>query len=273
MTLGSGAFSNCPGLTSITIPAGVSKILDKTFQNDTGLTSVTWDVSLLTEIGASAFEGCSGLTEMNIPSGTIKIGAAAFKNCTGLTKIVIPASVTSIAGTAFDGCDNALYFVVPGSYAEKWLKDKGIITRNLLAITYELNGGTNNASNPAGYEAGDTFTFAPATRNGYIFKGWFLDEEFNIPITGVEGYSEDLTVYAKWEIEIYTITYELNGGTNHKDNPATYTFLDKVTFKNPEKKDIPLKVGIQILNLRKHLIIFRLRVMEIKPFTPSGAAV
>lgn len=236
VTLGSGAFSNCPGLTSITIPAGVSKILDKTFQNDTGLTSVTWDVSLLTEIGASAFEGCSGLTEMNIPSGTIKIGAAAFKNCTGLTKIVIPASVTSIAGTAFDGCDNALYFVVPGSYAEKWLKDKGIITRNLLAITYELNGGTNNASNPAGYEAGDTFTFAPATRNGYIFKGWFLDEEFNIPITGVEGYSEDLTVYAKWEIEIYTINYELNGGTNHKDNPATYTFLDKVTFKNPEKE-------------------------------------
>ena len=51
-----------------------------------------------------------------------------------------------------------------------------------------------------------------------------------------KGYSEDLTVYAKWEIEIYTINYELNGGTNHKDNPATYTFLDKVTFKNPEKE-------------------------------------
>ncbi|MCD7826306.1 MAG: InlB B-repeat-containing protein [Clostridiaceae bacterium] len=34
----------------------------------------------------------------------------------------------------------------------------------------------------------------------------------------------------------YSITYKLNGGTNHKSNPASYTAVDTVKLKKPTKK-------------------------------------
>ncbi len=241
VTLGSSAFSECPSLTEAVIPEGVAKIGDKAFLNDTGLTSVVLEGGDLTEIGVSAFEGCTALTEITIPNGVTRIGATAFKNCSALKKVVIPASVTYIGADAFSGCGNIEFYVVPGSYAEQWLADNGLSSTKLLTITYVLNEGLNAPENPAGYEAGDTFLFAPATRKGYVFKGWYLDENFQTEIKGVEGCTGNLTIYAKWDIEYYTITYVLNGGENHKDNPETYTILDKITLKNPTKEGFTFK--------------------------------
>ena len=55
--LGDHAFYGCSGLTSLTIPSGV------------------------TSIGSEAFHGCSGLTSMTIPSSVTSIGIAAFYGC------------------------------------------------------------------------------------------------------------------------------------------------------------------------------------------------
>ncbi|MDE7270351.1 MAG: leucine-rich repeat domain-containing protein, partial [Acetatifactor sp.] len=112
VTLGSGAFQDCPFLTKVVIPSGVTKIDKQTFQDDIGLTSVQMAGGFLTEIGVSAFEGCSALTEVSIPNGVTKIGATAFKNCSALTKVVIPASVTTIGEGAFDGCGSNVQFLV-----------------------------------------------------------------------------------------------------------------------------------------------------------------
>jgi hypothetical protein len=77
--IGNGAFADCSGLTSITIPASV------------------------TSIGIEAFVDCSGLTGITIPSSVTSIGNAAFINCSGITSITIPDSVTSIGAYAFEG--------------------------------------------------------------------------------------------------------------------------------------------------------------------------
>lgn len=236
-TLGSNAFKDCPSLTEVVIPSDVTKISDRAFMNDTGLTAVQMVGGSLTEIGVSSFEGCTALTEVSIPNGVTKIGATAFKGCSALTRVVIPESVTNIGKDAFAGCNsNILFLVVPGSYAEEWLKDNKFTFEGLTTITYELDGGLNAPTNPAGYEEGDTFLFAPATRKGYAFKGWYLEANFQTEIKGVEGCTGNITIYAKWEKEIYTITYVLDGGVNHKDNPATYTISDKVELKNPTKE-------------------------------------
>ena len=71
------AFSECSGLTSITIPDSV------------------------TSIGYSAFSNCNRLTTITIPDGVTSIGAYAFLDCTRLTIITIPDSVTSIGLGAF----------------------------------------------------------------------------------------------------------------------------------------------------------------------------
>ena len=233
-TLGNGAFRGCTSIKNAQIPEGVTVINKETFKGDTALAAVAF-AGAITKIDVSAFEGCTALEQIAIPNGTTAIGATAFKGCSGLRKVTIPASVTSIGKDAFSGCDSAVFYVVPGSYAEKWLTDNNLATKTqlLTKINYELNKGVNAPGNPAGYEEGDTFEFLPATRKGYLFRGWFLDSDFKTEIKGVEGCKGELTVYAKWEIETYHITYVLNGGTNDKDNPATYTVEESVTFKNP----------------------------------------
>lgn len=104
------------------------------------------------------------------------------------------------------------------------------------AITYELNGGTNNSSNPDSYFRNETVTFGSPSRNGYEFSGWFINSDFSgNAILTTEGLNGDIILYARWTPKIYTITYNLNGGTNNSSNPNTYTIEEVVSFRTPEK--------------------------------------
>lgn len=83
-------------------------------------------------------------------------------------------------------------------------------------ITYELNGGVNNLSNPNQFtEETSTITLNEPTRQGYTFLGWYSDEDFETKITYIKiGTKTDITLYAKWSINQYTITFNPNGGSS-----------------------------------------------------------
>ncbi len=61
----------------------------------------------------------------------------------------------------------------------------------------------------------DSLTFpANPVKGGYDFDGWYEGEN---KITEIrQGYKEEITLTAKWNIINYTITYQLDGGTNSK---------------------------------------------------------
>ena len=66
-------------------------------------------------------------------------------------------------------------------------------------ISYQLNGGTNNSSNPVRYSGPWNVTLKNATRAGYTFGGWYTDKNFKNRITMIEkGSNKDYTLYAKW---------------------------------------------------------------------------
>ena len=98
------AFNGCTGLNTFTIPNGVTEIGTKSFQNCTSLNSFTFaPTSSITSIGEYAFKGCSNLTSITIPSSLTSISSYAFGNF-GLTSITIPNTVTSIGIYAFSNC-------------------------------------------------------------------------------------------------------------------------------------------------------------------------
>ena len=110
--LGDYAFWGCSGLTSLTLPSGVTSIGRNAFDSCSGLTSMTIPSSV-TSIGGAAFGGCSGLTSLTIPSGVTEIGDEAFSGCSGLTSLSLPSSVTSIGDGAFEGCSGLTSLAIP----------------------------------------------------------------------------------------------------------------------------------------------------------------
>ena len=115
--IGNAAFEGCSGLASLTLPSGVTKIGDNAFCDCSGLTSLTLP-SDVTEIGNAAFEGCSGLASLTLPSGVTKIGDNAFCDCSGLTSLTLPSGVTEIGNAAFEGCSGLTSLTLPSDVTE-----------------------------------------------------------------------------------------------------------------------------------------------------------
>ena len=61
----------------------------------------------------------------------------------------------------------------------------------------------------------NTPVVAPAqpTRTGYTFAGWYTDEALTTPYVFTVFPETDLTLYAKWTINSYTLTFLTDGGT------------------------------------------------------------
>ncbi len=71
---------------------------------------------------------------------------------------------------------------------------------NTYKITYNLNGGTNDPSNPSTYTVEDaTITLKEPAKDGYAFLGWSTGSKI---ITSIEtGSFGDLTLTAQWRAE------------------------------------------------------------------------
>ena len=74
--------------------------------------------------------------------------------------------------------------------------------------------------------------------NGYRFDGWYRNEECTekVDFNGNGTITENVTYYGKYVGKEYNINYELNGGSNSKMNPDTYTYGVGVTSFEPATK-------------------------------------
>ena len=111
-------------------------------------------------------------------------------------------------------------------------------TAPTYAVTLHANGGTINNGNVTEYTYGVGAALpTDVTRTGYTFKGWYDNEGLTgDPVTAI-GNTEtgNKEYWAKWEINQYTITYDLASGTA-EGNPNTYTIeTGAFTLKNPTK--------------------------------------
>lgn len=101
-TIGSCAFLNMDGLTSVILDASVKKIGDWAF-------SGCYELALLNlggveEIGQSAFERCQSLTGVRLPDTLLVLRYRAFYGCDKLVSITVPASVIAMETSVFAHC-------------------------------------------------------------------------------------------------------------------------------------------------------------------------
>ena len=61
----------------------------------------------------------------------------------------------------------------------------------------------------------DTVSFADAVRTGYTFTGWYDMESGGNKVTQIETNSTgNVTLYARWKANSYTVVFDPNGGEN-----------------------------------------------------------
>ena len=87
-------------------------------------------------------------------------------------------------------------------------------------ITYNLDGGSNDLTNPSSYTIEDSITLNDPSKAGYTFKGWYSDSDFKTKVTNISNQTGNVMLYAKWEVNSYNLTLDANNGT----------FAPKVTF-------------------------------------------
>lgn len=113
---------------------------------------------------------------------------------------------------------------------------------NQYNITYVLNGGTNDSSNPSTYRTGDTVTFKAPTKENSTFLGWYAKEDFSgNPIGSISNRTENITLYAKWKI---------NEAENAKYKTEYYTEENGKYILRDTSEDEG-KVGTSVTAVRK----------------------
>lgn len=118
------AFSNCSLLTSMELPASVTKIGNYAFSS-CNLGANGGAIALpenLTTIGDSAFYSCQGISSVTLQSSVESIGKSAFSNCqnmmtigTGIDPYALNDGLQTIGEGAFTGCRKLSEIKIPSS--------------------------------------------------------------------------------------------------------------------------------------------------------------
>ena len=85
-------------------------------------------------------------------------------------------------------------------------------TLNTYAVTFDPR--SQPGPTQATVSHGDTVAVpTPPVREGHTFTGWYLDEASSAAYNFATAVVGDLTLYAGWETNVYTLQFESNGGT------------------------------------------------------------
>jgi len=196
------------------IPPGVAEINNYAFRSCLGLATVSMPNSLAI-IGDYAFSGCANLSAVDMGAGVIRIGIRAFENCSGLAMLMLPPTVTAVGAAAFNGLTGPLYFKGhcpmfdeinpewPLAYYcanrtgwNSYPAPKTLWTS--VAAFYPLGGTLSFASRT--YDVGNPYDVLPAaTRNGYVFAGWWTKKNAQ----GSRVYADTLVPYLTTAHSLY----------------------------------------------------------------------
>ena len=119
---------------------------------------------------------------------------------------------------------------------------------NIVRISFYTSQTVNEITNPnvdqgktyIDLRAGSSLSLKDASCANYDFNGWFLDSSFTKPAPAtLPNIEENQSLYGKFDLQTYTITYNLDGGAYKQGeenlNPKSITYVDSSALVNPSK--------------------------------------
>jgi len=92
-----------------------------------------------------------------------------------------------------------------------------------VTVTFNLNGAPGTSPNPISVAQGGTLPSLPtALSGGRNFNGWFTDSIAGTQVTTSTTINNDMTVWARWSLINYNITY-IHNNENNDTTRATFT--------------------------------------------------
>lgn len=129
--IGTGAFSKCPGITDVKLPASVTIIEDEAFLGCRKLERIT--LPGVKEIGESAFQKCYALKSITIPEDVAAIKSNTFNYCYKLSNVYLSTSLKNIGQRAFFRCTNLRSIRLPNTVTQ--ISDEAFESSGLESIS------------------------------------------------------------------------------------------------------------------------------------------
>ena len=113
---------------------------------------------------------------------------------------------------------------VPNKMPAEDITLKAIWEAVTYSISYDLQDGTL-AGKPATHTYGQTTEIPDPAKTGYTFDGWTVNDgsdKVKDLVLGATDYTADITLYANWTINRYTITFDTGEGSSVDPIEAAY---------------------------------------------------
>ena len=199
--IGSSAFQGCPNITSIYVGSSVKDFLTAmAFTDCKALESIIFEDGATATIGANPFAGCSSLKYIYYGDSVNYHGTF---NCQDVVIVLSTSEKIDHSSHDMSTTKNTIIYTGNGDVladlVANWKFSKNL---NVIAA---MNGG--KLSDHEIY--GDKTQLAEPVREGYIFGGWYENEDCTGPALA-DAPQNGKTYYAKW---VSRITLNPNGGT------------------------------------------------------------
>ena len=92
---------------------------------------------------------------------------------------------------------------------------------NSYTVSFDSNGGSSVAAQSVNYNTAASKPADPSM-TGYTFAGWFTDKDCTTAYDFSSKVTGDITLYAKWNINSYTVSFDSNSGSSVAAQSVNY---------------------------------------------------
>ena len=143
--------------------------------------------------------------------------------------VTYPATAPNITSPTMTGYTFLGWFtdkacIYPYDITSPVTKDTALYAKweiNSYQVTFDSMGGSSLDNQQVTYN-GTAATPSAPTKAGYTFDGWFTDKDYTKSYDFATPVTDDITLYAKWDIASYNVNFDSMGGSSLDNQQVTY---------------------------------------------------